>query len=184
MQLASGLRDEQEILYLQLMRFIVPLLLVVLLLSACGGENIPQRSADSMKDSTPAVQVPQFDISGNFNVRLNDSVITAYKDEGGPHYRVPDAQNSDTLYFQYEAATACEECRLETQIWCGGKYVDLVRDTGYGNGDWTKIPVSNLIQHSAYGTASATEIALYLSVRQYHPVETGNKRFLCYVDLE
>lgn len=158
----------------------IPFIILFLLVIGCGGENIPQQNQDASKDTAPA-GVPQFDISASFNIRLNDQPLALTDSKEGPVVSVPHAKETDTLFIQYTAAVPCEECRLETQIWCDAKYKDLVRDTGYGTGHWTAIPVSRL--HFDTAENGSQNVALYLSVRQYHPVETGNKRFLFNVKL-
>jgi hypothetical protein len=160
------------------MRNSIPVFIALLLLASCSGENAPQETTAAARDTVPAA-VPQFDISGKYTVRLNDELIsdTATSD----FFSLRDAKETDTLYIRYAAAEPCAECRLETQIWMDAKYKDVVRDTGYGMEKWTAIPLARL-RYDA--TALKQQIALYLSVRQYHPVETGNKRFLFNLEVE
>lgn len=165
------------------MRCLIPIILfyAVILSGAqgCTGESAPQTSTDTTPDTMQTVALPQFDISGKYYARLNNAVIS--DTASGDSFFIPNARETDTLFIQYTAATPCEECRLETQIWNDAKYKDIVRDTGYGTGHWTAIPLSQL----KYNPESATqEVSFYLSVRQYHPVETGNKRFLFNLKLE
>lgn len=145
---------------------------------------MPHEERASVEDSIQTVPVPTFDISGPYDVKLNDSRVEIVSVNGEPTVVLKNISDKDTLFIQYSASAPCEECRLETQLWVAGKYTELVRDTGYGVGPPTKIPCSLLIQTSKVGTAQYSNIALFLSVRQYHPVETGNKRFLFYIELE
>jgi hypothetical protein len=156
------------------MRKCAPLLLVFALVIGCGSEQIQQPDIDSTPDSNAVVVVPQFDISGAFRIRLNNEELQP--GANGPDISILNAKETDTLFLQYDAAVPCEECRLETQIWVDTKYKDLVRDTGYGTGKWTAIPLTRLDFNA--DSNEAQNISFYLSVRQYHPVETGNKRFL------
>lgn len=128
------------------------------------------------QDTNAVVSVPTFDISGPFKIKWNDQVLNTSNGDEGPFVSILNANENDTLYIQYSSQTPCEECRLETQIWVDSKYKDVVRDTGYGTGDWTRIPLSQLNYNPEQ--TDGQSIAFYLSVRQYHPVETGNKRYL------
>jgi hypothetical protein len=163
----------------------LPSILFLLLFSSCNENTVESQSQDSMIDtSVQQINVPTFDISGKFEVRLNSDTLNIISVNGEPDLSLKNVSEKDTLYISYNSAIPCEECRLETQIWVAGKYTDLVRDTGYGVGAPTKIPCSLLLKDSKYGTSDYSPIALFLSVRQFHPVETGNKRFLFYIELE
>lgn len=155
-----------------------------ILLIACGDGKAPAVRSDSSRDTVADVIVPQFDISGSVEVSLPHGKVEKTTNNGTETYVLHDAQDNDSLLIKYITPVQCEECRLETQIWRNEKYVELVRDTGYGLGDYTRIPISMLKRCSQDGSPDYQELSLYLSVHQYHPVETGNKRFLFYLRIE
>jgi len=164
---------------------LLPLFFIILLMTSCDGVSLPHEDRDSMTDTaTTKAEVPTFDISGPFEVKLNNRLLDVVSVNGEPGITLKNVSEKDTLFISYSSALPCEECRLETQIWVAGKYTDLVRDTGYGTGAPTKIPCSLLINDSKFGTDEYSPVAFFLSVRQFHPVETGNKRFLFYLDLQ
>lgn len=159
----------------------IPFLLT--LLSACSGEIAPHENADSVIDSTSAIAIPTFDISGEFDVFFLNAENAFSSENGMKVLTTKDLSEDDTLLFRYNAVNDCQECHVEFQIWRNDKYVDLVRDTGFG-GKKMLIPASRFLQASKFGTPEYERLSVYLSVRQYHPVETGNKRFLLYLELK
>lgn len=165
------------------MRYSIPVLLVFLLLSACSGENDPHEAYEPLPDTVNTTALPTFDISGPFEVGLLHGTTDNVYDNGILTCNIHDLQDDDTLWIKYIAANACEECRVETQLWRNDKYIDLVRDTGYGVTGYTRVPASLILKCSKFGTPEYEKLSFYLSVRQYHPVETGNKRFLFYLDV-
>lgn len=154
----------------------LPIIFLYTLTLACGSQSYSDSGDTNVPDSGVIVSVPTFDISGPFKIKWNDQILNTANGDDGPFVSILNAKESDTLYIQYSAQTPCEECRLETQIWVDSKYKDVVRDTGYGTGNWTKIPLSRLNYNPEQ--TDGQNIFFYLSVKQYHPVETGNKRFL------
>jgi hypothetical protein len=161
----------------------IPFLFLFVQLAGCSGEKDAHENSDSLKDTAKAVSIPQFDITGEFEAGFMKGETEKYFDKNLATIAVKDLQPDDSLYINYKAANPCEECRVEYQIWRNDKYVDLVRDTGFG-GDPVYIPAKLLLEASKFGTPEYSELGIYMSVHQYHPVETGNKRFLFYVNLK
>jgi hypothetical protein len=155
----------------------------IFFLASCGGENTPHENSDSLHDTTSTISVPQFDISGELEVLMMHSQNQVSDEDGMRLLTASDVQETDSLWILYKAVNPCEECHLEYQIWRNDKYVEVVRDTGFGVGG-KYIPASLLLEASKFGTPEYERLSVYLSVRQYHPVETGNKRFLFYLDLK
>ncbi len=158
-------------------------LLLFALLVACSGENIPHENSDTVSDTSATVSIPQLDISGEFEAGFLKGETEMFFDKNLSTLSITDLQDDDSLYIRYKATFPCEECRVEFQIWRNDKYVEIVRDTGFG-GEPVYIPASMLLEASKFGTPEYSELGIYMSVRQYHPVETGNKRFLFYVSLK
>lgn len=160
-----------------------PLIFLLGLNVGCSGESTPHEKADSAKDTVATVEIPQFDLSGEFEAVFTGVSNDVTFENGMRVLTVKDLGKDDSLYFQYKTGNPCEECHVELQIWKNDKYVEVVRDTGFGmGGDY--IPASLFIECSKFGTPEYERLSLYYSVRQYHPVETGNKRFLCYLELK
>lgn len=153
------------------------------MLFSCSGKNGQPENADSANDTVTAVEIPQFDISGEFEVLFLKSENEISFENGMKLLTIKNLAEDDTLFFQYKAANDCEECRVEFQIWRNDKYAEVVRDTGFGS-EKMFIPASVFLNASKFGSPEYERLSIYLSVRQYHPVETGNKRFLFYLDLK
>lgn len=161
-----------------------PFLFLFVLTIGCGGENTPHAEVDTtIEIDSPAVAVPTFDISGEFEAGFVKAQSETFLDKNVVTLSAKDLQAGDSLYIHYKTANPCEECRVEYQIWRNDKYVDLVRDTGFGE-HVVYIPASLLLESSKFGTPEYSELGIYMSVRQYHPIETGNKRFLFYISLK
>jgi hypothetical protein len=160
-----------------------PLIFLFALIFSCSGENAPRENIDSAEDTTASVSIPTFDITGDFDVLFIRQENAFSFENGMKVLTVNDLSEKDTLAFRYNSLHSCEECHVEFQIWKNNKYVDLVRDTGFG-GEIMYIPASLFLRSSKFGTPEYERLSIYLSVRQYHPVETGNKRFLFYLDMK
>jgi hypothetical protein len=161
----------------------VPIFFLFALVSACDGETAPQENIDSTEDTTVAVSVPAFDISGEFEVLFLKAHNEISFENGMKVLTIKDPVEDDTLFFQYKSANECKECHVEFQIWKNDQYVEVIRDTGFG-AEKMFIPASVFLNSSKFGTPDYERLSVYLSVRQFHPVETGNKRFLFYLDLK
>jgi hypothetical protein len=154
-----------------------------MVLVSCNGDTRSTVTADSVPNKVPTKPVPALDISGVVEALFIHAGGDVTDENGMQVLTVADLKEDDQLNIDYKATHTCEECHVEIQIWKNDKYVEVVRDTGFGTGKIT-IPASLFLECSKFSTPEYERLALYMSVRQYHPVETGNKRFLFYLDLK
>ncbi len=162
---------------------IVPLLCFLPVLISCNGESEQHQNADSGKDTAIQIEVPQFDLGNEVEAVFIKGNTNSGFENGMKVISIENVKQDDSLYIMCKSAQHCEDCFAEYQIWRNDKYVDLIRDTGYG-GERVFIPASLLLTASKFGTPEYQRLSIYVSVRQYKPVETGNKKFLFYIDLK
>ena len=71
-------------------------------------------------------------ISGSFEVRINDSILTSINAQPIPEFLLDSLSPTDTLFILYRADKPCPECKAEVCAWQMEECIDANEMKGFG----------------------------------------------------